>query len=258
MKKLLRDVSIMLWLPVLILLAWWFGSANSTSVYAPPLKVIMQTFAHDWLGERFVSDALPSIGKFAVGFVLAGIVGVVLGLLIGMSKSLGVALDPLIQFSRAIPPPAILPVALLIFGIGTTMNISVIVAGAVWPTLLNTIEGVRGLDPQVSDMTRSYRLSYSQRVFRVLLPAAAPQIFAGLRVTLQLSIILIVVSEMFASTAGIGFYVLNSQQMFAVPETWAGTIVLGLLGYIATAVFVLVERRVLSWHRGLFNATEKV
>lgn len=257
MRFLLRDAGLLLWLPVVVLLTWWFGTANSTSVYVPSLQVILETFARDWLGERFVTDALPSIGKFLAGFSIAALGGIVLGTLIGLSHRLGAALDPLIQFFRAIPPPALLPVALLLFGIGTQMNIAVIVIGAIWPTLLNTIDGVRALDPQVQDMARSYRLSLEKRVFKVLLPAASPQIFAGLRVTLQLSIILIVVAEMFASTSGIGFYVLNSQQLFAVPETWAGTIVLGLLGYMATLVFVLIERRILAWHRGLYNSLEK-
>ena len=257
MRFLLRDVWLLLWMPVVVLLAWWFGTANSTSVYVPSLQTILETFVRDWLGERLISDALPSIGKFLAGFMIAALGGIVLGVVIGLSRRLGAALDPLIQFFRSIPPPALLPVALLLFGIGTQMNIAVIVIGAIWPTLLNTIDGVRALDPQVQDMARSYRISLGKRVFKVLLPAASPQIFAGLRVTLQLSIILIVVAEMFASTSGIGFYVLNSQQMFAVPETWAGTIVLGLLGCVATFVFVLVERRVLAWHRGLYNSLEK-
>ncbi|MGM0931785.1 MAG: ABC transporter permease [Actinomycetota bacterium] len=257
MRITLRKAVLILWLPITILVAWWFGSAQSTNVYIPPLQVILETFSRDWLGPRFVSDALPSIGKFLCGFFLAAIAGIVIGTLIGMFRRLGAALDPLIQFFRAIPPPAMLPVALLIFGIGTQMNVAVIVAGAVWPTLLNTIDGVRALDPQVKDMTRSYRVSPFRRIFYVFLPAASPQIFAGLRVTLQLSIILIVVAEMFASTSGIGFYVLNSQQVFAVPETWAGTIVLGLLGYAATLSFVAVERRVLAWHHGLYASLEK-
>jgi ABC-type nitrate/sulfonate/bicarbonate transport system permease component len=257
MRFLLRDTGMLLWLPAVVLLAWWFGTANSTNIYVPSLQMILETFARDWLGERFLTDALPSIGKFLAGFCIAAAGGILFGTMIGLSRRLGAALDPLIQFFRAIPPPALLPVALLLFGIGAPMNIAVIVIGAIWPTLLNTIDGVRSLDPQMQDMARSYRLSTRKRIFQVLLPAASPQIFAGLRVTLQLSIILIVVAEMFASTAGIGFYVLNSQQLFAIPETWAGTILLGMLGYVATLAFVLVERRVLAWHHGLFNSLEK-
>ena len=257
MRTALRKWATMLWLPTALIVIWWFASAQSTNIYVPPLHTILDVFVRDWFGPHFVSDALPSIGKFVAGFLLAALGGVVIGTVLGMSRRLGAALDPLIQFFRAIPPPAILPVALLIFGIGAQMNIAVIVIGAIWPTLLNTIDGVRALDPEVKDMANSYRLSLAQKVFRVLLPAASPQIFAGVRVTLQFSIILIVVAEMYASTSGIGFYVLNSQQMFAVTETWAGTVLLGLLGYLATLLFIAVERRVLFWHFGLDESLEK-
>lgn len=257
MRTIVRDTLLLLWLPILVVTVWWFATANSTNLYVPSLQVILQTFAQDWLGERFLTDAIPSILRFMAGFSIAAIGGIVLGTLIGLSRRLSAALEPLIQFFRAIPPPALLPVALLLFGIGPSMSIAVIAAGAIWPTLLNTIDGVRALDPQVRDMAASYRLSPGKRIFKVLLPAASPQIFAGLRVTLQLSIILIVVAEMFASTSGIGFYVLNAQQQFAIPETWAGTILLGLLGYLATLLFVAVERRILAWHRGMTTSLEK-
>ena len=104
-------------------------------------------------------------------------------------------------------------------------------------------------------MSRSYKLTLRQRVRYVILPNAGPQIFAGLRTTLQMAIILIVVSEMVASTNGIGYYVLNSQQTFAVAETWAGTLILGLLGYLANLVFIRLERYVLRWQTGLRAST---
>lgn len=251
MRGTLKDGFLLLTLPVAILVIWWFISADSTSLYAPSLQLILWTFAQDWLGEGFFEHAIPSLLKFLIGFLIAAFGGVAIGTLIGFSRRLSAALDPIIQFLRAIPPPALLPVALVIFGLGTAGNIAVIVIGAIWPTLMNTVDGIRSVDKEVRDMTQSYRLSLGKRLFNVYLPSASPQIFAGLRITLQLSIILIVVSEMFASTSGIGFYVLNSQQMFAVPETYAGTIVLGIIGFIATFAFVLVERRVLAWHRGM-------
>lgn len=257
MRSVLKDGLLLLILPAVILVIWWFASADSTSLYAPSLQLILWTFAQDWLGAGFFEHAIPSLVKFLAGFLIASIGGIAIGTLIGFSRRLSAALDPVIQFLRAIPPPALLPVALVIFGLGTAGNIAVIVIGAIWPTLMNTVDGIRSVDQEVRDMTRSYRLSLRKRLFSVYLPAASPQIFAGLRITLQLSIILIVVSEMFASTSGIGFYVLNSQQMFAVPETYAGTIVLGIIGFIATFAFVIVERRVLAWHRGMTILSSK-
>lgn len=257
MRGLLKDGLLLLTLPAVLLILWWFLSYGSTNLYAPSLQLILWTFIQDWFGEGFFEHALPSLWKFLAGFLIASFGGIIIGTLIGFSKRLSWALDPVIQFLRAIPPPALLPVALVIFGLGTAGNIAVIVIGAIWPTLMNTVDGIRGVDQEVRDMTRSYRLSLGKRLFRVYLPAASPQIFAGLRITLQLSIILIVVSEMFASTSGIGFYVLHSQQMFAVPETYAGTLVLGIIGFIATFAFVIVERRVLAWHSGMTSSLTK-
>ncbi|MFD1210880.1 ABC transporter permease [Arthrobacter sp. GCM10027362] len=243
------------WLPVTIAAAWWIGSASSTSLYFPSLQTIAGTLVHDWAGPGFAANLVPSIGKFLAGFLIAAVVGIAAGLVVGMYPALRAATEPVIQFLRSLPPPVLLPVGLLLFGIGAGMNIAIIAFGAVWPTLLNTIDGVRSLDPQLTEMARSYRLTRAQKIRWVILPNAGPQIFAGLRTTLQISIILIVVSEMIASTNGIGYYLLNSQQTFAVPQTWAGTLVLGALGYLASLVFIRIERYVLRWQAGLLAAS---
>lgn len=243
------------WLPVSIVAIWWITSASSTSLYFPSLRTILETLVHDWTGPGFTANLLPSIGKFLAGFLIAAVAGVAAGLVIGIYPALRAAVEPIIQFLRSLPPPVLLPIGLLVFGIGTSMNIAIIAFGAVWPALLNTIDGVRSLDPQLTEMARSYRLTRTQKIRWVILPNAGPQIFAGLRTTLQISIILIVVSEMVASTNGIGYYLLNSQQTFAVPQTWAGTLLLGALGYVANLIFIRFERYVLRWQAGLLAST---
>ena len=249
--KLLGLTLLRLWLPVMLIAAWWFGSANSTSLYFPPLSQIVETLRADWLGPYFVEHLLPSIGKFASGYLIAVVLGVVIGLILGMSQRIRAITDPFVQFFRSLPPPVIIPIGILVFGIGVMMNIFIIVFGAIWATLLNTTDGIAGVHSQVRDMARSYRLGFWQRVRHVLLPAAAPQIAAGMRTSLQISIILIVVSEMVGATSGIGYYVIKSQQTFQITETWAGTIVLGVLGYLAALIFMLIEKRVLRWHAGM-------
>lgn len=249
-----RTTALRLWLPLLLVALWWFTSAGSQNIYFPPLATILETFAEDWLGERVLSDLLPSLGKFAIGFLISAVLGIAIGTWLGLSPAARESAEPLVQFLRCLPPPVLLPIGLLFFGITDLMNVAIIVMGAIWPTVLNTSDGVRSLDPQVQDMVRSYRLTYRQRLFSVVLPNAAPQIFAGLRTTLQLSIILIVVSEMVAAVRGVGFYILNSQQTFAVTETWAGTLLLGLIGYLSTLVFLRVEKRVLNWQYGMRRA----
>lgn len=245
------------WLPILLFAWWWIGSAGSDSLYFPPLQEILRTFGQEWLGAGLTRDLLPSLGKFLAGFGISALGGIVLGLILGMNKWLRAAFDPLIMFMRSVPGPVLVPIGILALGIGAGMNIFIIVLGALWPTLLGTIDGVRSLDSQLRDMTRSYRLTLGQRIRYVILPNASPQIFAGLRTTLQISIILIVVSEMVASTNGIGFRLLLSQQTFSVPETWAGTLLLGIIGYLATLVFLQVEKRVLGWQHGMLVAAGK-
>ncbi|MFC6704277.1 ABC transporter permease [Flexivirga alba] len=127
------------------------------------------------------------------------------------------------------------------------MRILVIAVGSVWPTLLATIDGVRGIDPGVLDVTRIFRTSRLRKLFKVLLPAASPLILAGVKTSLAFSIILVVVSEMLASTAGIGYFISSSQQYFNLPSMWAGTIAMGVLGYLLSEIFFTVERRLLAW-----------
>jgi ABC-type nitrate/sulfonate/bicarbonate transport system permease component len=120
----------------------------------------------------------------------------------------------------------------------------------VWPVLLNAIDGVRGIDPTLRETARVYRIPPLQTLLSVVLPAASPRIFAGMRTALSLALILMVISEMEASTNGIGFFILQSQRSFAIPDMWSGMLLLGLIGFAFNAGFVEVERRVLRWHRG--------
>lgn len=255
-RSFLSTLVLRSWLPIALVVAWWIGSAGSSSPYFPPLSEILETFRADWLFTNVGSDLLPSLARFGLGFLIASLLGVAIGMLIGLNPTARRLTLPIIQFLRSIPPPALLPIALLFFGITSSMNVAIIVIGAVWPTVLNTEDGVRSVDPQLQNVSRSYRLSAFERIAFVVLPAASPQIFAGLRVTLQISIVLIVVSEMVGAVNGVGFYVITAQQSFAINETWAGTILLGLIGYFATLVFVQIEKRVLAWQYGMQRMME--
>ncbi len=207
-----------------------------------------------WLFGRLGSDAVPSLERMAAGYGLALLLGVGGGLLIGSSRPVRQLTDPVIEFLRALPPPVLIPLAILVFGIGPSMKVFVIAAGCVWPILLNTVDGVRGLDPTLVETARVYGIRRWDRLRAIVLPAASPRIFAGLRLALSLALILMVISEMEASTNGIGFFILQAQRSFSIPEMWSGILLLGLLGYAANGAFVLVERRVLRWHRGAMRS----
>ncbi|MDQ6918546.1 MAG: ABC transporter permease [Candidatus Dormibacteraeota bacterium] len=245
----LRGIAIEAVVPIVILLAWGVWSARAESFFFPPLTDILRSFRENWLFARVLPDVVPSLGRLVAGYSLAAGFGIVLGVLIGSSRAARSAAGPWVEFLRAIPPPVLVPFAILTFGIGSQFKVFVIAIGCVWPVLLNTIDGVRGIEPVLLETTASYRIGWLDRMRFVLLPAASPRIFAGMRSALSLSLILMVISEMQASTNGIGFFVLQSQRSFAIPDMWSGILLLGLLGYASNAIFVVIERRVLRWHR---------
>ena len=248
--KRIVGVALEVSVPILVLVAWWIWSSGSTTYYYPPLSDILDTFKDTWVFERVGSDVVPSLLRMGAGYAIAIIAGVGVGMLLGLSPRSRRAAAPIIEFLRAIPPPALLPFAILVIGVGTSMKVFIIAFVCVWPILLNTLDGVGGVDPTLRDTTRVYGISNRDRVLRVMLPAAGPQIFAGMRTSLSLALILMVISEMVASTNGIGYFVLQSQRSFDIPEMWSGILLIGIIGYFLNAVFLLIERRVLRWHRG--------
>ncbi|ROO86377.1 ABC-type nitrate/sulfonate/bicarbonate transport system permease component [Actinocorallia herbida] len=237
-------------LPGVLLAAWWLFSAGSTDIYFPPLSEIFAAFGREWTGERLTHDVLPSVSRLLAGYGLAAIIGVAAGLAIGSSPTIRSFTEPALELLRAVPPPVLVPVIMLFAGIGDGMKVFVIVSGCVWPVLLNTVEGVRAVDSVQRETARSYGITGPALLRSLVLPAASPQIFAGLRQALSIGIILMVISEMFAASSGLGFTIVQFQRSFAIPEMWSGTLVLGLLGVALSLLFRLGESRALAWYHG--------
>jgi ABC-type nitrate/sulfonate/bicarbonate transport system permease component len=247
MKRVLLAIA----LPAVLFAAWWFGTANSENFYVPPLSEILRTFGEVWTGERLRTDVLPSVLRLFAGYAVALVAGVALGVLVGSNRTVRAVLEPVLEFFRAIPPPVLVPVIMLFAGIGDTMKVVVIAAGAVWPVLLNTVEGVRAVDGVLADTCRSYRITGPARLRHLVLRSASPQIVTGARQALSIAIILMVISEMFAASNGVGFAIVQFQRGFAIPDMWSGILLLGLLGLVLSVLFRLVERRALGWYHGL-------
>jgi ABC-type nitrate/sulfonate/bicarbonate transport system permease component len=249
-----RRVLVVAGLPLALLVLWWVVSAGSESFYLPPLREILAAFADVWLGPRLVDDVLPSLVRLLAGFFLATVAGVALGVAVGTSPRLRAACEPVLEFLRAIPPPVLVPIFILIAGIGTSMKVLVIVSGCLWPILLNTIEGVRARDEVLEDTCRAYGIRGAARLRHLVLRSASPQIVTGMRQALAVGIILMVISEMFAASSGLGFTIIQFQRGFAIPEMWSGILLLGLLGVILSLGFRAFENRVLAWYYGLRRA----
>lgn len=238
-------------LPVVLIIIWAVIAGEGKNFFIPTPATLVTTFVDTWFGPRMMTDVLPSIGRFFVGVAGAIIIGIGAGLLIGTHRWLRDLLEPTLEFFRAIPPPVLVPVLMLLVGVDDAMKITVIIFGAIWPVLLNTIEGVRAIDPVASETAKSYGIHGLNRVRYLVLPSAGPQMMAGIRQCLSIGLILMVISEMFASSSGLGFTIVQFQRSFAVPQMWSGIVVLGLIGVIVSFVFQAIERYVLAWYNGL-------
>jgi sulfonate transport system permease protein len=238
------------WLPLAVLLWWWYATKDGSSIFFPPLSSIWEAIKANWLFERVTSDLFPSLKLFGLGYLLAAVVGITLGTALGMWPLGRRATLPLIDFLRAIPAPAVISVLVILLGFEQTMKLTVITFTASFPVLLNTIDGVRGVSPELLDMATVYKLRRRDRIFRLILPAASPQIFAGLRISLAVALAVLVFAEMLAGTNGLGYFIVQAQTTYQIPNMWSGIIVLGLIGYLVNIAFVLAEGRIMRWHRG--------
>ena len=244
----LRKIFFLLALPSVLFAIWWFASAGSTSFFFPPLRDILGAFGDTWTADRWSQDVAPSIGRLLVGYLASCAIGITLGVCIGRVIWLRQLTEPLLEFLRAIPPPVLVPVIMLFAGIGDGMKIIVIISGCVWPILLNTVQGVRGIDSVQTDTAAVYGFSRATILTRVVVPAASPQIVTGMRQALSIGVILMVISEMFAAHSGLGFAIVQFQRSFAIPAMWSGVILLGLLGVTLALLFHLFDRRALHWY----------
>lgn len=238
------------WLPVTLALLWWFLSEDSKSPFFPPLRRILESFQDNWLFMRVETDLVPSLTRVAEGYALATVGGILVGLALGLSPLARRAVSPTVDFLRSIPAPALISVMILLIGFDDAMKVAAIGLASFFPILLNAIDGVRGVDPQQLDMARAYKVSRWNQITRIILPAASPQIFAGMRVSLAIALLVMAFSEMFAGTDGLGFFILFAQETYRIPDMWSGIIMLGIVGYAVNLCFLIMERRIMRWHRG--------
>jgi ABC-type nitrate/sulfonate/bicarbonate transport system permease component len=239
------------WLVAALLLLVWQLYANSAQqLYLPTFTSAATAAWHLLSQSTLTSDVLPSVGRFALGYAIGSAIGIFVGTPLGYLRALEPWMRPVLEFLRALPAAAILPIALLLLGTGGGMRVTVIAFGACWPVLLNAIDGARNVDPVLIDTGRINGLGRLGVLRRIVLPASLPQIFAGLRTALGIALIVMVLSEMYGASSGLGYFILTAQRRFLVPETYGGVLVLGVIGWLFSVLFGLLERRALAWHHG--------
>jgi ABC-type nitrate/sulfonate/bicarbonate transport system permease component len=241
------------WLVPVALLALWEVSSDTglvDSYYLPPLHVVLQTAWSLLLSGQLLDDTGVSLYRLFAGYASGAIAGIVVGVVTGRSALAFDLLDPVIQALRPISPIALLPLAIVYLGVGDFEKIMLIAYSTFFPVVINTYFGVRGVDPVVLMAARTLGATRRLDMLReIILPAALPHIFSGLRVSLGISFIVLIAAEMIAAHSGLGFRILDAEQVFEINVVYVGIVVISLLGLLFDAVFMRVRRRVLPWYR---------
>lgn len=246
-----QNTAYALGLPILLVVIWGVWATVSPERFFPPPMTIVEAFLDTWIGPRLWNDVLPSLGRLFFGVLFSIAVGVGAGIVIGRVRWLRELLNPMLEFFRAVPPPVLIPIIAVLLGPTDAMKVTVIVVGAIWPVLLNTIDGVRATDSVMTETARSFSLTRAEQLRYLVLPAASPRIMAGVRQALSIALILMVISEMFYSSSGLGYQIVYFQRNYLIAQMWSGILLLGLIGVLLAAVFGVVERRVLRWYHGI-------
>ncbi len=250
---LVRPRSLRRWLvPVLLLVLWEVASDTGLvdSYYLPPLHAVLKTAWSLLLSGQLLDDTGVSLYRLFAGYLVGAVAGIVVGVLTGRSALVFDLLDPVIQALRPISPIALLPLAIVYLGVGDFEKIMLIAYSTFFPVVINTYFGVRGVDPVVIMAAKTLGASRRRDMLReIVLPAALPHIFSGLRVSLGISFIVLIAAEMIAAHSGLGFRILDAEQIFEIDVVYVGIVVISLLGLLFDAVFMRIRGRLLPWYR---------
>ena len=232
-----------------LLALWWAASHGGwiSRVFLPTPEATAASLREGLDGGELWSFTLATTLRMLEGWLLASVLGVALGALIGVSATARSYLQPTLEFIRPLPASALLPLAISIFGLDPNMVLFVIAFGAMWPVLLATMHGFAAVEPRLAEVSRCLQMSRLAFAWKVGLPNAMPDILAGMRLSMTVSLIVAVVGEMIASQPGLGQAILLAARAFRASELFAGIVLLGLIGLASNALLALVERRLLKW-----------
>ena len=236
-------------LPVLVLAIWQGLSAYG---YIKPMLLPPPTKVCATMWELLISGALikhmaVSLLRVLEGFAIAALVGLPLGIGIGLSRTLDRATDLIVQLLKPIPPIAWIPLAILWFGIGEGGKVFIIFLGAIFPVLVNTVDGIRQTDHRYVELARVLEVSKARLIWRVVLPGALPSIMTGLRVGLMVAWICVVAAELIAATGGLGYLIMDARQLMQTDQVLVGMISIGAIGKLLDVLLKGAEHRLIRW-----------
>lgn len=230
---------------------WWLASSSGwvNRAFLPTPAATLESLLHGLAGGDLAAYTWATLSRMVSGWVLASALGIALGALIGSSERAREWIAPTLEFIRPLPASAVMPLAIALFGLSGNMVLAVVAFGAMWPVLLATLHGLASVHKQLREVSRSLELGHLAFVLKIGLPNAMPDILAGMRLSLTVSLIVSVVGEMIASQAGLGQAILLAARSFQASELFAGIVLLGAMGFASNMLLALAERRLLRWQR---------
>ena len=228
---------------------WWAAVASglANKVLLPPPDAVLRAIVQMTLEGSLPVDIAVSLGRALGGFLIAAVVGVAVGILVGRSPRAFAIIDPWIELARPVPPIAILPLVVLWFGIGEESKLVVVFYGALFPILLNTVQGVRSVDNTLIRAARALGASERQIFRLVILPASVPSVVTGLRLGAGMAIFVLVAAELLGSSAGLGWLIMDAREHFFTDRIMVGIVALGIVGYVINRSLLWLEQRLVRW-----------
>ncbi len=232
-----------------LLALWWLASHAGwvSKVFLPTPEATLASLHEGLAAGELGAFTAATVGRMLAGWVLAGVAGIGLGALVGSSAAARAWVGPTLEFIRPLPASAVMPLAIAIFGLSSGMVLAVVAFGAMWPVLLGTVHGLVGVHPRLREVAAALQLGRGAFVWKIGLPNAMPDVVAGMRLAMTISLIVSVVGEMIASQPGLGQAILLAARAFRASELFAGIALLGAIGFASNALLALAERRLLRW-----------
>jgi ABC-type nitrate/sulfonate/bicarbonate transport system permease component len=234
----------------LLFVALWQYVAQAkliSPVFLPGPERVWDALVYGLTEGDLLSKTLRTIERMIYGWLLASLLGILLGAMIGVSETARAYIEPTLEFLRPLPASAMMPVAIVLLGLSDSMVLAVIAFGALWPMLLATVHGFAAVEPRLYQVSRALGLSRASIIWKIALPSAMPDILAGMRIGLTIALILAVVGEMLASRPGLGQALLLAARSFQSADLYAGVVLLGLIGYGSSVLLSAAESRLLRW-----------
>ncbi|WP_242176153.1 ABC transporter permease [Priestia koreensis] len=236
-------------LPALILIVWQvIGSLQfvSKTVLPAPLDILI-SFKELILSGELFGHLKVSIWRAFLGFVLGGSLGLIIGGIVGFAKKSEDFLDPTLQMIRTVPHLAVTPLFILWFGFGELSKVLLIALGAFFPIYINTFQGIRGVDSKLFDVARVLQFSKKKQITKLIIPAALPNILLGVRLSLGIAWLGLVVAELMGSSAGVGYMIMDARQFSQTDIVFVGIIIFAVVGKLTDSFVRVLEKHLLKW-----------